>query len=494
VRIALVSAFDTPDGTEEAPLMRCGLAPNLLLVSFVLGVSAASADEAASVIAAPAPAGEPLSTEFTVQVEKTPVAVYPARVCSMTPEQRQKLSTQASIAQTALTSFASFDFTGTVQVTVSAQEPVTAVTVLPLSAGIHPVITGNTVTFPLSHPGQFTVEINGHWIDSLHLFANPVETNVPDPHDPNVIYFGPGVHHVQSVKATSGQTIYVAAGAVVYGEAGPVNPRETIIDLQGNGVTLRGRGIIDGSLCPRETRSLFGATGTNLTVEGVILRDSSEFTLCPRRSDNMKIENVKIFGWRSNSDGMDICNCRHVQISHCFVRTFDDLIVLKTDKGQGELRDVTVTGCVLWNEFAHALSLGAELREPLSDVHFSDCDIIHDKGREWLLRIYNCDSAPVTNVTFDHIRADEARRLMSVWIGTAVWSKQPERGHADHIVFSNITFPEPTGRQPWTELIGFDAAHAVHDVTFQNVVIGGQPLKLADIQQNAFVTDVKVVP
>jgi polygalacturonase len=213
-----------------------------------------------------------------------------------------------------------------------------------------------------------------------------------------------------------------------------------------------------------------------------------------RRSDRVKIENVKVFGWRGNSDGMDLCNSRQVDVTGCFLRTFDDLIVLKTDKGQGELRDVTVKNCVLWNEFAHALSLGAELREPLTNVVFSDCDVIRDKGREWLLRIFNSDSAPVKNVSFENIRIEQARRLMSVWIGKAVWSREEERGHVDGVTFRNIQSVAPELPGPFADLVGFDADHAVHDVRFENIQIGQRALKQSDVRQNAFVSGVQISP
>jgi polygalacturonase len=281
---------------------------------------------------------------------------------------------------------------------------------------------------------------------------------------------------------------------VVYGDGAGENPHAPIFRLQGANITLRGRGIIDGSQCPWHTRSIVGATGSNLHIEGVTLRDSSGFTLPVRRSDDVKIDNVKVFGWRGNSDGMDICNSRRVEITNCFLRTFDDLIVLKTDKGQGELSDVNVKNCVLWNEFAHALSLGAELREPLTNVVFSDCDIIRDKGREWLLRIFQSDSAPVKNVTFENIRIEEARRLMSVWIGKAVWSKESERGHVDGVLFHNVHSVASSVPGPLADLVGFDETHAVHDVRFDHVTVGGHPLKPSDVRQNAFVTGVTVTP
>ena len=394
-------------------------------------------------------------------------------------------------AQTTTTSFASFDMDRPARVSVACREAAMSVKVLPSTRKIQPILSGSSFDFTVDIPGPLTIEINGDWVHALHLFANSKETDIPDPKAPNTIYFGPGIHRVESVKVSSGQTVYVAPGAVVYGAATGANPHAPIFDLQGSHITLRGRGVIDGSLCPWHTRSILGVTGTDIRVEGVILRDSSGFTLPVRRSDRVKIENVKIFGWRGNSDGMDICNSRQVKIAHCFLRTFDDLIVLKTDKHQGELRDVTVKQCVLWNEFAHALSLGAELREPLTDVLFSDCDIVHDKGREWLLRVYHCDSASVKNVVFDGIRIEEARRLMSVWIGKANWSKEAERGHVDGVTFRNIESVAPL-RSPYADLVGFDAEHAIHHVRFEHVIVGGRPLIESDICQNAFVSDTKL--
>ena len=444
------------------------------------------------VSACPAPEGEPLSTQFRVSVEKTDVPVYLARINSLSPEKRSRLG-KSTEADTSTTSFASFDMSGGVTVSVACREELKSVKVLPSASKIEPKLSGTSFSFSVSKPGQLTIEVNGDWVHSLQLFANPAETNLPDPKDPKVIYFGPGVHRVESVKASSGQTIYIAGGAVVYGIMKEGSTHAPIIHLQGSNITLRGRGTIDGSLCPSHTRSIVGVTGTDVHVEGVILRDSSGFTLPVRRSDRVRIDNVKIFGWRGNSDGMDICNSRQVEIAHSFLRTFDDLIVLKTDKNQGELRDITVKNCVLWNEFAHALSLGAELREPASNVLFSDCDIIRDKGREWLLRVYNCDSAHIRNVVFDNIRIEEGRRLMSVWIGKAVWSKEQERGQVDGVIFRNIESTAPIIRRPPADLTGFDAEHAIRDVRFENVMVDHQELKESDVRQNAFVSGVKVI-
>jgi hypothetical protein len=170
----------------------------------------------------------------------------------------------------------------------------------------------------------------------------------------------------------------------------------------------------------------------------------------------------------------------------------DDLIVIKTpDKDGGESRDIAARQCVLWNELAHALSIGAELRANVEKVHFSDCDVIHDKGREWLLRVYHCDDADIHNVDFDNIRIEESRRLISLWIGKAIWSRDAERGHIENVMFKNI---RAVGPNPSVDLKGYDSAHAVRRVRFDNVVINGKPLKLDEVNRSTFVQDVRVRP
>ncbi len=353
----------------------------------------------------------------------------------------------------------------------------------------------------MTEPKPLTVEVNGDWVHSLHILAG-AGRNPPRADDPDVIYFGPGVHEVTHVEVGSGKTVYIAGGAVVRGVIGPDEPfrissysglrtySPTFV-LRGKGITFRGRGIIDGSHCTTHARNLLVVEGSDIRIEGVILRDSSTWSLPIRQSDRVTVENVKILGYRANSDGIDICNSRDVTVRGCFLRTLDDLIVVKTNGGRGEARHIVARDCVLWNEVAHALSIGAELRQNVDDVLFANCDVIHDKGREWSLRIYHCDSARISNVRFSDIRIEESARLISLWINKAYWSRDQERGHIDGVTFSGITATADPLR---IELEGFDASHLVENVAFRDVVVNGKPLTNDEVKSNAFVRNVSVEP
>ena len=466
----------------------------------------------------PAPEGIELSNDFEVSVEGHGVPVYHTKV--PVSESIPRLN-RASTTEFGLASFASFDMCASSTVKITCPEQVESVKILPTSFDIVPIVKGQKITFTLDEPKHVTVEVNGDWHESLHIFANPFEESIPDPDDPDVIYFGPGIHEIESLLVGDSTTVYIAGGAIVRciwgsesgndsGQAVQKRKPPSFV-LQGKNVTLRGRGIIDAGNVPWKGRNMIVSQDSeDVTLEGVILLDSSPWTVPIRRCDNVHVDNIKILGWRDNSDGVDICNSHDVLVENCFMRTFDDAVVIKSFEGQGEVRNIHTRKCVIWNELAHALSIGAEIRENVSDVLFEDCDVIHDVGRETALRVYHCDDAVISNVTFENIRVEEARRLISCWIGTTRWTKTEERGHIRGVTFRNITavsapidttltgFQDGPDWKPYIirdhasmELIGFDQDHLVEDVLFENVILDGKKVEAHYVTINEFVKDVQ---
>ena len=368
--------------------------------------------------------------------------------------------------------------------TVSVSDLIASARIRPASFGIIPTIKGKTLTIEVDKPQHVTVEINGDHIRSLHLFVNPEETDIPDPNDPNVIYFGPGIHEITSVPVGDNQTVYIAGGAIVRGVLGG---NDSSFVMRGKNITFRGRGIFDQGMIPRvKGRSTMSVTVDGFKMEGVIICNSSGWTVSLRDCNDVHINNIKVFGHRANSDGIDIAACMDVLVENCFLRTWDDLIVVKTLRGVAqEARRIHVRQCVLYNELAHALSIGAEITRNVEDVLFEDCDIIGDHGREWTLRIYHTDAATVKNVRFENIRIEESVRFASLWINSAVWTTDTARGHIEDVVFRNITVNN-SGYQLHKdfEFLGYDAHHAIKNVSIENVVINGRKVTREDIRIN----------
>lgn len=464
----------------------------------------------------PAPDGIELSQAYVVEVEGKQVPVYKTKIPPSKPIPRLNHSR----SEFGFASFASFDMSEKVEIKVTYPEAVSEVKVLPTSFGIKPVIQGNSVMFAIDKPGNLTIEINGDWHESLHIFANPFEENIPDLDDPNVVYFGPGIHEVTGVVVGDSTTVYIAGGA--YLRCGS-DPDEKEVELrgrkrnppsfflEGTHITVRGRGIIDQSAIPRANRryTIFAQNSNDIKIEGVTICDPSHWTIPIQGSDNIHVDNIKILGWRGNSDGVDISNSRDALVENCFMRTLDDAVVIKSFEGRGEVKNIHTRKCVVWNELAHSLSIGAEVRENISHVLFEDCDVIHDVGRETALRVYHCDDAVISDVTFQNIRIEEARRLISCWIGKTRWTKTQERGNIRNVTFRDIVaisapidtsltgFQDGSDWKPYIirnhasmELVGYDEDHSIEGVFFDNVLLDGKQVNAEQVIVNDFVEEI----
>ena len=335
----------------------CGGPSCLRVLSVLILVAAMSltASGAEKIRIYPAPEGLELSGAFTVAVEGEEVPVYKAKVPPSEPIPRLT----NYLGEPGIASFASFDMRASVDVTVTCPEPVKSVKILPTSFGIVPKVHGNTITITVDGPKHVTVEVNGDWHESLHIFANPFEENIPKPDDPDVVFFGPGVHEVTSLTVEDNTTVYVAGGAYVRcvtdSEEEPVEMSgrmripPTFI-LQGKNIAFRGRGIIDQESISRADRryTILIQDSEDVTLEGVIIHDPSHWTVPIKRSDNVHVDNIKIIGRRGNADGVDISSSRDVLVENCFLRTLDDLVVVKSRTGQGEAKNIHTRKCVLF--------------------------------------------------------------------------------------------------------------------------------------------------
>jgi len=447
------------------------------------------------------------NTNFAVSVNNEYIPVHTCKVAPEDPERRWKAMDDVvnSYLYFDTAAFASFDLAnGGADIKIFYPQKINSVKILPSSAAISSSIQDNYVTFHLDKPANLTIEINGEYINSLLLFANPPETDIPDKNDPNVIYFGPGLHEVSNITVRDNKTMYVAEGAIV---KGVIDPNENwyyhndgsglkgyvpLIDIRGKNIKIRGRGIIDCSEIPSHGKNPLFITGENISIEGIIITNSPTWTMPIVESRHVSANNVKIIGHRSHSDGIDICNSHNVVVDGCFIRTLDDLVVVKTHPdANGTAGDIVVKNCVLWNQVAHALSIGAEITNDVTNVLFENCDVIHDIGREHTLRVYHTDGATVKNVRFENIRVEESTRLISLWIGEAIWSTDKQRGNIHDVTFSNIN---AQGSPLRIEFKGYGPGAKVNNVLLNNITLNSRPLSPNDIIKNEFVTNVTVKP
>ena len=449
------------------------------------------AEAAGSVNLWPVPAEEKLCEDYSLRVNGKPVPIYSCRV-SAVPLNQVWPGYQRPTDQTELAGFAHWGMSRPVTVEVVSKRPFKNVVLRPSSRGVRPTVRGQRLKFTLAKPGPLTVELDGPH-HALHLFAEPPETDAPKPGAAGVRYFGPGIHRPGKIQLQSGETLYVAGGAVVY----------TAVDVHNaTGVRILGRGVIDtseyergqGGGCIRLTDC------SDVKIDGVILRDPDVWCLSAFGCRNLEISNVKLIGlWRYNADGIDICNSQDVVVRNSFVRAFDDAIVLKGLKGLGDrpVRNVRVLENVIWCDWGRGLEIGAETVAPeFADIRFLDCDII--RTTHIAMDIQCGDRAVVHDVRYENIRVEtddvcptprmQSRRderyvenpsdtyapnLMVIVIAKNPYSQDPERGSVHDIAYQNITV---TGRRPPRSFFtGLDTQHTIQGVTINNLRFNGQP-------------------
>lgn len=421
-------------------------------------------------------------------------------------------------------SFAAFEMEQAVSVEIESKVTVKWVDVRPLSAGIRPVIKDDKICFDITKPGNYSIEINGRLSHPLFIFANSKEVK-PSKEDPNVLFFEAGkVHHPGVIRPKSGQQVYIEGGAYVVG---------AISAMGVENVRVSGHGIIDGSLNNRlsqeQTAAIFSVDkgyesagnyqrfiefidSKNISIEGLILNNSTTWQVVPINCDNVSISGLKLVSNNPSDDGIDIVRSRNVHVINCFIRVKDDCVAVKAHLDYPDnviVNDVLVEQCVFWNgAWGNGLEIGFELHTAeVKNITFRDCDIIHVESGA-VLSIHNSDKAIVSNVLYENIRIEDARQklidlgifrskystdgssdeaYLNKYITHDIWDNElriPEgkkeehakyRGQIKNVTFRNIQVLE--GTYPFSIFIGYDDQHAIDGVTIENLQIYGKRIK-----------------
>lgn len=191
---------------------------------------ACGAEAAGRVVTYSAPLGEAGGGDFEIIAGRQKVDTYTARVLDA-PFAGKQFDYGGNYA------FANFDMAGRVTVRIRCRRSLKDVVIRPQTPPVaHRVVDDNTIELTLEGPRKLSIEPDGKKAPLL-LFANPLEAGRPKQGDPGVIYYGPGVHKPGKISLASGQTLYLAGGAVVKAE----------VLAQGDNIRILGRGILDGS-------------------------------------------------------------------------------------------------------------------------------------------------------------------------------------------------------------------------------------------------------
>ncbi|WP_294548008.1 glycosyl hydrolase family 28 protein [uncultured Bacteroides sp.] len=433
----------------------------LLLVLFLIGNIVCAQDK---LVTWNAPDGVALNKDFTVKVRQQggqwiTLSTYLIKVDEVR-------GTKHNVENA---SMVTFDFSGTVEVAVTYNRgKVNTARVRPLSYDITFQIKNNTVLFSLNRPGNLSVEVNGDIFHNLHLFANQPEENIPDKNDPNVIFYGSGIHKVENgeLKVSSGKTVYLAGGSVLMGRV----LIENVSDVK-----LIGRGIIDHSI----KKGIWIANSQNVYVEGIVA------TQCGTGgSNNVTIRNVKSISYYGWGDGMNVLASNNVLFDGVFCRNSDDCTtVYGTRLGfEGGCSNITMQNSTLWADVAHPIFIGihGNSKEPeiLENLNYINIDILDHQEKQLdyqgCMAINAGDNNLVRKVRFENIRIEDFRQgqLINLRIFyNEKYCTAPGRGIED-VLFKNISY---TGKNTELSVIeGYNEERKVKNIRFENLKINGK--------------------
>ncbi|MDR2135239.1 MAG: hypothetical protein LBO76_01345 [Treponema sp.] len=394
-------------------------------------------------------------------------------------------------------SMVQFDFRGTVEVRVTPNNgDVNAAVIRPLSKNIRPEIRENSVLFTMDEPAKLSVEINGDRSRNLHLFANPPETEKPSPDDPDVVYYGEGVHLPPALGfffIPSNKTVYLAPGAILRGKiAGYKTENARVI---GRGVVLQPERGFQLDFCK------------NIEIDGITVINHKHYGVFGGQSTGIKIRNVKTFSSQIWADGLDFMSCSDVTIEDVFMRTSDDAIAIYAHRWDyyGDAKNYVVKDAVLWPDTSHPINIGlhgdtSSEGNVIEKLRFSNIDILEHNEKiecyQGCMAFSVGDHNLVRDVVFDNIRIEEITTgmLCSLRIFfTPEWHTGPGRG-IENIVFKNI-FLDYTVPPGASRIHGYDKDRLVKNVRFENIVIKGERAALfeeANINIEQFAQDIGI--
>ncbi|UXY23637.1 glycosyl hydrolase family 28 protein [Streptomyces cynarae] len=419
----------------------------------------------------PIPSGVPTNLSYSVKA-RTPggdwqtVPVYRARA--------KQIDANTGSGPVFNSSVAMFDFQGTVEVAVtSAKGTIGSARIRPLSYDTQFTVDGATISFTLTEPRNLSIEVDGDVFNNLQLHANPIETHVPDPGDEDVIYFGPGLHKTTNNVLTvpSGKTVYLAGGAVLTSQVAFQNVENA---------RLRGRGVLYNS-----PSGVLVEYSKNIEIDGVtVLNPSSGYAITVGQSQQVTIHNFHAYSHGQWGDGIDIFCSQDVLIDNVWMRNADDCIAIYAHRWNyyGDVRNITVRNSILWADVAHPINVGThgntDNPETIENLVFSNIDILDH--REPQMDYQGCialnpgDSNLVKNVRAQDIRVEDFRwgQLINMRVMfNKTYNTSVGRG-IDGVYIKNLAY-NGTHANP-AIMVGYDADHAINNVTFQNLVINGK--------------------
>ena len=413
-----------------------------------------AAHAASSVQAAPVPE-ELRSTAFNVLVNGQPVDVAHAA---------------------ASYDWVSFDTKGPVDIAITAAEPGfwdRGVDIEPWRLGLRPTRQGQTIRFHLAGQAKLSISRPGDFLNHAHmLFLFAGTPPPPPPAGPNVVVVPAGIHR-ESLNPKSGETLYLAPGAFVFGS----------LNLwKVGGVRILGRGTIvyEGSQDPDadegwmqkpDWHCISALEARNVQIDGLtcIVR-SRTWSIQMKDSTGFTFDDLRVIGGNpgnANQDGMDWLGGGGTIVRDAFFRASDDVFSMEGNWDGYTDEEITRPG----HDVQNILIEHSELSTSISNIVRSG----------WPRKIFNSRNFTLRDSDILHAGIGACGQTFGL---LGFWGSEGAKGDHSNYTFENLFLDN------WYSLVQLEQDQpALHGFTFRNIWALDQP-PLADSTLTGDVADV----
>lgn len=386
--------------------------------------------------------------------------------------------------------------------------PLKQAIVQPESLGLTPTVSGDTVSATITAHGDYTFLMNDEDSDvsqynAFTLFVREYRDEEAEIRayqkqygEKNVHVWEPGTYEIDYINVeNSNQVYYFKRGALLIARGNPDYDEENSYTEDGaadnNGwglerypifnaykkfnIVIAGQGTIDaGQLGWHERRGVLLSSCSECTVTGLTLLNMPEWSMITYCGTDIKISDVAVFGYKTNSDGIAICNTINATVDDCYARSGDDLFEVKTLGGSSDAisRNITFTNCIAWGSKARCFGITGETNKDISQVVFRNSAVIFSDAT-WnnnilgsLVIISGTGNTLIDDILFENI---EIYQNTGRPINLFIESEEAKRTQITNVLFRNITYSGGVSSRVNTRSQG----NNLIEVCFDNVVGNG---------------------
>ncbi len=371
----------------------------------------------------------------------------------------------------------SFDMTGPVDVAITAAAPGfwdRGVDIEPWRLGLRPVREGQTIRFRLAHAAKLSISRPRDFLNNaamLFLFAG-----TPPPAPPaaaaNVRIIPAGVHR-ESLNPKSGDTIYLAPGAFVFGSLNLFNV---------GGVRILGRGTIvyegtqdpnadEGWMQKPDWHCIASLEARNVQIDGLtcIVR-ARTWSIQMKDSFDFTFDDLRVIGGNpgnANQDGMDWLGGGDTIVRDAFIRSSDDDLAMEGN----------------WDGYTDEdmLRPGKDVENILVERSVLSTSISNIVRSGWPRKTFNSKNFTLRDSDVLHAGIGACGQTFGI---LGFWGADGAKGDHSSYTFENLFLDN------WYSLVQIERTEpALHGFTFRNIWALDQP-PLVDSTLTGQVTDV----